>query len=175
MVARTICSRRIGPIPTFGLTAAGGLLYLIGRPIMTAPAVVVQAARTVGLAAGAVGRRAGNLDEGHGGTAAEAVLRQATVPAREVLLLDEHGRERGGHAAVVGGLGLALETQRIGHAARLGEGGVALALRFRRDDLRLALGLDQLVTLLLGLLLLDLLGLDRLLVRRVEADVGQRG
>jgi hypothetical protein len=65
------------------------------------------------------------------------------------------------------------DAERVGDAARLGERRVPLALGRGGDDLGLALGLDQLVALLLGLLLLDLLGLDRLLVGRVEADVGE--
>ena len=107
------------------------------------------------------------------GIAAERVLRQLTVPAGEVLLLDQDGRQGRRDPGVVRRLGLALDAERIGDAARLGEGRVALALGLRGDDLGLALGLDQLVALLLGLLLLDLLGLDRLLVGRVEADVGE--
>jgi hypothetical protein len=115
--------------------------------------------------------RAGELDERHG-VAAERVLRQLAVPAGEVLLLDQHGRQGRGDPGVVRGLGLALDAERVGDA-RLGERRVALALGLGGDDLGLALGLDQLVALLLGLLLLDLLGLDRLLVGRVEADVGE--
>jgi hypothetical protein len=58
--------------------------------------------------------------------------------------------------AVVRGLGLALDAQHVGDATRLGEGRVALALGLGGDDLGLALGLDQLVALRLGLVLLDL-------------------
>src|SRR2546430_2440410 len=54
-------------------------------------------------------------------------------------------------------------------------GGVALAFGGGGGDLALALRRDELVALLLGLLLLDLLGLDRLLVVGVEADVGEGG
>src|SRR5512145_3200211 len=114
------------------------------------------------------------LDERHG-IAAERVLRQATVPLRQVLLLDERRRQRGGDPGVVGGLGLALDPGRLGHSLGLLARGVAPALGGGRDDLRLALSLDQLVALLLGFLLLDLLRLDGLLVVLVEADVRQRG
>ena len=124
------------------------------------------------LAAAAVSARAGELDERHG-VAAERVLRQPAVPAGGVLLLDQDGCQGRSDPSVVRGLGLTLDPERVGDAARLGERRVALALRRGGDDLRLALGLDQLVALLLGLLLLDLLGFDRLLVGRVEADVGE--
>src|SRR3990170_7036846 len=101
-------------------------------------------------------------------------LGELAVPAGQVLLLDERLGQRSRHLGVVGGLRLALDPERLGHALGLLPGGVPLPLGGSGGDLRLALGLDQLVALLLGLLLLDLLGLDGLLVRGVEADVGQR-
>src|SRR3990170_4523883 len=101
-------------------------------------------------------------------------LGELAVPAGQVLLLDERLGQRSRHLGVVGGLRLALDPERLGHALGLLPGGVPLPLGGSGGDLRLALGLDQLVALLLGLLLLDLLGLDVALVRRVKADIGQR-
>src|SRR2546422_5283837 len=129
---------------------------------------------TQDVSSAAVARRR-DLQERHRAGAAGRVLGQAAVPAGQVLLLNEDRRERGGHARVVRRLRVALEPQCFRHAAGFLARGVAPALRARRRDLGLALGLDQLVALLLGLLLLDLLGLDGLLVVGVEADVGQRG
>src|SRR5262249_46084228 len=116
-----------------------------------------------------------DLDERHPPAAADRVLRQPAIPAREVLLLDEDRRERRGDARVVGRLRIALEPRRLRGAPGLRAGGVALALGGGRSDLGLPLRLDQLVALLLGLLLFDLFGLDRPLVVRVEANIGQRG
>jgi len=168
MVARTISARRNGATPRLGLTCCT-VLYLIGRPIiLERDHRVNPSASSRELAAA----RAGELDERHR-VAAERVLRQLAVPAGEVLLLDQDGRQRCGDPGVVRGLGLALDAERVGDAARLGERRVALALGRGGDDLGLALGLDKLVAFLLGLLLFDLLGCDRLLVGRVEADVGE--
>jgi hypothetical protein len=90
-------------------------------------------------------------------------------------LLDQGRGEGGRYLLVVRGLGVGPDPGGLALALGLLACCVALALGLGRHDLGLALGLDKLVALLLGLLFLDLLGFDGLLVRLVEADVGQRG
>src|SRR5437764_1210657 len=92
------------------------------------------------------GRPSGSGDWSDAG-AAERGLRQPAIPARQVLLLDQHRCERGGHARVVRRLRVALQPQRLRHAACLLAGGVALALGGGGGDLGLALRLDELVAL----------------------------
>src|SRR5207247_7801396 len=173
-----LIDRRGGPRYGPPASSSEGGYAPLGLPRPSLGRAPAQPWRASGLtqdvSSAAVARRR-DLQERHRAGAAERVLGQAAVPARQVLLLNEDRRQRGGHARVVRRLRVALEPQCFGHAAGLLPRGVAPALRARRRDLGLALGLDQLVALLLGLLLLDLLGLDGLLVVGVEADVGQRG
>src|SRR2546425_7056481 len=63
---------------------------------------------TQDVSSAAVARRR-DLQERHRAGAAERVLGQAAVPARQVLLLNEDRRQRGGHARVVRRLRVALE------------------------------------------------------------------
>src|SRR3990172_6284934 len=72
-------------------------------------------------------------------------LGELAVPAGQVLLLDERLGQRSRHLGVVSGLRLALDPERLGHALGLLPGGVPLPLGGGGGDLRLALGLDQLV------------------------------
>src|SRR5215475_7952674 len=115
MVARTISARRSGATPRLGLTR-GPSWNLIGRPIIFERRPLVNRGEFSRELAGA---GAGELHERHC-VAAERVLRQLAVPAGEVLLLDQPGHEGRGDPGVVRGLGLALDAERIGDAARLG-------------------------------------------------------
>src|SRR5499426_620798 len=128
-----------------------------------------RATRRRGSAFGsAPGRR--NLHE-KVAAAARHELRQLAVPLREVLLLDEGRGQRLRHLGVVFGLGGRAEPEggRLALRARLERrtlSALAGHLRFG-----LALGLIDLVALLLGDLLGDLLALNRLLEVLVEPDV----
>src|SRR3990172_35011 len=75
----------------------------------------------------ALWRGHGHLDEGRR-VAPHHELGELAVPAGQVLLLDERLGQRSRHLGVVGGLRLALEPERLGHALGFLPGGVPLPL-----------------------------------------------
>src|SRR5207244_5091077 len=110
------CSERPGnpwrsSIPRVLIDRCGGPRYGPPHPpsLGRAPAQPWRASGlTQDVSSAAVARRR-DLQERHRAGAAERVLGQAAVPARQVLLLNEDRRQRGGHARVVRRLRVALE------------------------------------------------------------------
>src|SRR6267378_1441358 len=99
-----LIDRRGGPRYGPPASSSEGGYAPLGLPRPTLGRAPAQPWRASGLtqdgSSPAVARRR-DLQEGHGAASAERVLRQPPIPARQVLLLNEHRRERGGHARVV--------------------------------------------------------------------------
>src|SRR5262245_33005390 len=147
---RMIATHR-NPMPTHSLArfsiAALRLAQPAGLPIIPRLVGCARPAARPVSASRPVAGRPGNLAARHRAPP-EAVLRQSSVPAGQVLLLDHYRRQRRGHLGVVGRLGLPLDPQGVGDPLGFLPRGVALPLGLGGHDLRLALRLDQLVALL---------------------------
>src|SRR5207247_9751881 len=104
--------RRGGPRYGPPASSSEGGYATLGLPRPSRGRAPAQPGRASGstqdVSSAAVARRR-DLQERHRAGAAERVLGQAAVPARQVLLLNEDRRQRGGHARVVRRLRVALE------------------------------------------------------------------
>src|SRR5216110_2356645 len=99
--ATTLIDRRGGPRYGPPASSSEGGYAPLGLPRPSLGRAPAQPWRASGLtqdvSSAAVARRR-DLQERHRAGAAERVLGQAAVPARQVLLLNEDRRQRGGHA-----------------------------------------------------------------------------